>query len=223
MKNRLVLLGTLLLPATVLAQPATPAPAAPAAPQAPQAPQTPQTPQTPAAPNTTVQPTVVVSPNQPAPAPVVNPPIEPAAPSVVVTPTEPQYEEVYDSYNAPVFTTGALVFAATYGASVITAASSDDSRGNNRLYVPLVGPWLALNDRGSCDVTNSKCDHETTAKVLLVADGVFQAAGVIAMLDGVFQPSSHRVAARTAKIDTKIHVRPAVAQSTTGLVVSGHW
>lgn len=219
--KKLALLASLLVPAVAVAQPADPAPAAP---QAPQAPQTPQTPQTPQAPQTTVQPTVVVG--QPAPAPIVNPPIEPAPQSVVVTPpaTEPQYEEVYDAYNAPVFTTGALVFAATYGASVITAASSDDNgRGNNRLYVPLVGPWLALNDRGSCDITKSSCDHETTAKVLLVADGVFQAAGVIAMLDGIFQPSSHRVVARQAKLDTKTRVRPSFAAASAGLAVSGAW
>lgn len=220
--KKLALLASLLVPAVALAQPADQAPAAP---QAPQAPQTPQTPQTPASPQTTVQPTVVVGQPAPAPAPVVSAPIEPAPTSVVVTPppTEPQYEEVYDSYNAPVFTTGALVFAATYGASVITAAASDDERGNNRLYVPLVGPWLALNDRGDCDITKSSCDHETTAKVLLIADGVFQAAGVIAMLDGIFQPSSHRVVARQAKLDTKTRVRPSFAAASAGLAVSGAW
>jgi hypothetical protein len=211
MKTRLVLLGALLIPAIAVAQPvdpAQPAPAAPAAPQAPQAPQTPQTPQTPQATQ--------------APAVVVNPPVAAPAPSVVET-GEPQYEEVYDSYNAPVFTTGALVFAASYGASVVVAASSDDNndRGNHRLYVPVVGPWLALSDRGSCDVSLSRCDHETTAKVLLVADGVFQAAGLIGMLDGVFQPSSHRVLQRTAKVDTKIHVTPTVANGDPGLAVFG--
>lgn len=213
MKNRLVLLASLLAPAAAIAQPT---------PSAPVAPDASQTTQAPAAPTTTVQPTVVVNPQAPAPAPVVNPPIEPAPTPVVVT-TAPQYEEVYDSYNAPVFTTGALVFAATYGASVITAAASDDERGNNRLYVPLVGPWLALNDRGSCDIEKSSCDHETTAKVLLVADGVFQAAGVIAMIDGIFQPSSHRVVTRTAKVDTKVRVRPSFAGASAGLTVGGHW
>ena len=122
------------------------------------------------------------------------------------------------------FTTGAIVFGAAYGASVIAAASSDSNndRGNRRLYVPVVGPWLALNDRGSCDITRSSCDHETTAKVLLIADGVFQAAGIIGMLDGVFQPSSHRVIARSAKLDTKVHVTPTVAQGP-GVAVFGRF
>jgi hypothetical protein len=125
-----------------------------------------------------------------------------------------------------VFTTGALVFGAAYGASVIAAASADDDndRGNKRLYVPVVGPWLALSDRGSCDISESRCDNETTAKVLLVADGVFQAAGIIGMIDGVLQPSSHRVVARTAKEDSKLHVRPTtVAHGSPGLSLSGRF
>jgi hypothetical protein len=145
---------------------------------------------------------------------VVNPPPPPA---------QPEYREVTDSYNATMFMTGALVFAASYGASVIVAASSDGDRGNDRLYVPVVGPWLAWNDRGSCDITKSKCDHETTAKVLLVADGVFQAAGIIGMIDGILQPSSHRVVTRSAKLDTKVHLRPTMVHGHPGISVSGHF
>jgi hypothetical protein len=57
--------------------------------------------------------------------------------------------------------------------------------------------------------------------VLLIADGVFQAAGVIAMIDGVLQPSHHRVYTRTAKVDTKLHVTPTV--SHPGMAVFGHF
>lgn len=152
--------------------------------------------------------TVVVEPTPTVPAPTSYTP-------------ETQYEEVSDSYNAAMFTTGALVFAASYGASVIVAGSSEDERGNRRLYVPVVGPWLALNDRGDCDITKSSCDHETTAKVLLIADGVFQAAGLIAMVDGLLQPSTHRVVTRTARRDTKIHVTPTAQNGNPGLAVLG--
>jgi hypothetical protein len=160
-------------------------------------------------------PTVIVTPPAPAPAPVV------------ATPIEPEYREVYDSYNAPMFASGAAVFGLSYGASVITAATSDNQRGNNRLYVPVVGPWLALRDRGSCDVLRSSCDHETTAKVLLIADGVFQAAGVIGMLDGLLRPSTHRVLVTQAKVDTRTRVRPTVIGSVSGaapgVAVRGHF
>jgi hypothetical protein len=201
MKTHIITLGALLIPATVLAQPLPGDP-------------------TPPSPS----PTVVV---QPAPVPPPTPTVvvEPApapAPITYATPS-PEYEEVTDSYNAPIFMTGALVFAASYGASVIVAASSDNDRGNDRLYVPVVGPWLALNDRGSCDITNSKCDHETTAKVLLVADGIFQAAGLIGMIDGVLQPSSHRTVTRSAKLDTKVHVQPTVTHGDPGVSVFGRF
>jgi hypothetical protein len=215
MITRLVMLGVLLIPALAAAQPTPNDPNAPTPtevpPPPPPAPPAPDTPPPPPDATTTVQPTVIVNP--------------PPAP-VVTTAPEPQYRVVYDSYNASVFATGALVFAATYGASVITAATSNSDRGNNRLYVPVVGPWLALNDRGSCDITRAACDHETTAKVLLIADGVFQAAGIVGMLDGILQPSSHREML-TAKIDKKTRVRPTMVSSASGpgpgFAVLGHF
>jgi hypothetical protein len=200
MTTRLFLLGALLVPALASAQPTPNDPNAPTPTEVPPPPP-PAPPDIPrAAPpppdSATVQaPTVIVTP----------------APSPVVTTTrEPEYRVVYDSYNAPVFATGALVFAISYGASVITASTTDNDRGNHRLYVPVVGPWLALNDRGSCDITRISCDHETTAKVLLIADGVFQAAGIVGMLDGILQPSSHREVLTTGKVDTTTRVRPTV-------------
>jgi hypothetical protein len=203
------LLGALLAPAVALAQPASDPNQPPPPPDAQQVPPPP--------PVTTQAPTVIVTP--PA-TPVEEPP--PPVTTTVVAP-EPEYEVVEDSYNAPIFFTGALVFGASYGASVITAASSDDTRGNHRLYIPLAGPWLALSDRGSCDVLLSRCDNETTAKVLLIADGVFQAAGVLGMLDGIFQPSTHRVITRRAKLDTKVHVTPATVHGDPGVAVFGRF
>jgi hypothetical protein len=211
MTTRLVVLGALLVPALASAQPTPNDPNAPTPTEVPPppAPPAPDTPPPPDVPTTTQAPTVIVTP----------------APPVVTT--EPEYRVVYDSYNAPVFATGALVFAASYGASVITAATADSDRGNTRLYVPVVGPWLALNDRGSCDITRAACDHETTAKVLLIADGVFQAAGIVGMLDGILQPSSHREVLTTGKIDTRTRVRPTMVGSASGsspgLAVLGHF
>jgi len=205
--TRLLLLATLFAPAVALAQP-VPDPDAPPPP--------------PSAPVTTQAPTVIVNlPANPPPAPVEEPPPPPVT-TMVLAP-EPEYDIVEDSYNAPIFVTGALVFGAAYGASAITAASSDDTRGNHRLYVPLAGPWLALSDRGSCDISRSRCDNETTAKVLLIADGVFQAAGVLGMLDGIFQPSSHRVITRRARLDTKVHVVPSTVHGDPGVTVLGRF
>jgi len=205
----LAVLATL-VPAVALAQP-TPDPNNPQ-PQPPPQPAPPQPTEAPPPAPIQQQPTVIV--NQP-----------PAEGHATVVSTTPQTEEVYDYWNAPVFATGAVVFAASYGASVIVAANSDQDqldRGNDRLYVPVLGPWLALNDRSDCPIENPKCDNETTAKVLLVADGVFQAAGIITMVTGVLSPSHHTRVVRTA--DTGVKVRPiAMAHGGSGIGVFGRF
>ncbi len=121
---------------------------------------------------------------------------------------------VTDDWNGPLFASGALVFAGTYGASAIVAGT-DDHAGANRLYVPIVGPWLALDQWGNCPLQNPSCDTSTTDKVLLIADGVFQAAGLIAMVDALLEPTQHRVYAHTAGI----HITP----SHNGLMAFGHF
>ena len=166
--------------------------------------------QTPATTNTTiVTPAPVVTP-APAPQPqqpvvVVQPTPQPQRTVVVDTRTPTEETEVSDNWNAPVFTTGALVFAGSYGASAIVAASSDHP-GADRLYVPVVGPWLALNDWGNCPVEQPRCDSNTTDKVLLVADGVFQAAGLVTMVSGLLSPSHHTV--HTTRMAEKTKVTP---------------
>jgi hypothetical protein len=198
MKTRLVALAALLIPSIALAQ-------------APD----PNDPNTP--------PPVVVEPApEPPPAVIINPPPE-APRTVVVT---PEYETYTDSWNAAVFTSGALLFAASYGTAVAVAASSEGDaidRGNSRLYVPVVGPWLALNDRPDCPIENASCDRETTKKVLLVADGILQAGGVITMITGLLVPAEHRVLTRPARVSTKIHVAPSAAASGPGLLVFGRF
>jgi hypothetical protein len=155
-----------------------------------------------AAPSSTT--TIVTPPQQPVI--VVNP--EPAPARTTVITQDPETYTVTDAWNAPVFATGAVIFAGSYGASAIVASSSEHV-GADRLYVPVVGPWLALNDWGACPVEEPRCDETTTEKVLLVADGVFQAAGVITMVTGLLSPSSSTVVGNPRRVaDTKVRVRP---------------
>jgi len=74
-----------------------------------------------------------------------------------------------------------------YAAAVMVASTSNHA-GDNRLYVPLLGPWLDLSSRGSCPLVQS-CDSETTNKVLLIGDGLIQAVGVATILTGLMSPS----------------------------------
>lgn len=177
--------------------------------------------------NTTPPPagTTVPDPNAVPPAPTtVTTETTTPPPVVVVQPTsttpattfQPETEEEYDAWNAPVFTTGAVLFGGSYAAAAIVSGESDHP-GANRLWVPVVGPWLALNDWGSCPIDQPRCDTNTTDKVLLIADGVVQAAGILTMVDGLLMPSHHKVVRRT--VDTKVHVTP----TGNGLAVFGHF
>ena len=117
----------------------------------------------------------------------------------------PEYETIYDAYNKPVFTAGALVFLASYGGSVIGAAAAGEEqreRGLDRLYIPVAGPWLAL----------AKSDWDASRNLLFVVDGVFQAGGMIGMIHGVLQPSSRRVVTQTSAV----RVTPTVVGQSAG-------
>lgn len=174
------------------------------------------------APSTTSTTTVVTPPPAPAPQPqspvvVVNPDPQPARTTVVTR--DPETYTVYDAWNAPVFATGALVFAGSYGASAIVASTSDHV-GADRLYVPVAGPWLALNDWGDCPIAEPRCDKNTTDKVLLVADGVFQAAGLITMVTGILSPTSRTVVASPRTADAK---KIKVTPTRNGFAVLGRF
>ena len=158
-------------------------------------------------------------PTQTPPVVVINP--SPPAHKKTVQPAE-DYETRTSPWNAPVFTTGAIVFAGSYGGAVITAAASENDtidRGNDRLYIPLAGPWLALEDRHDCPrVPGERCDNETAKRGLLVLDGVLQAGGVITMLTGLFSPHEHVV--RRPVVSKRVRVSPRVG-GHLGLSVVG--
>ncbi len=127
--------------------------------------------------------------------------------------------EVYDAWNAPVFATGALVFVGSFGGSAIVAARSDNPAAE-RLYIPIVGPWLALDHWGACPIDEARCDKTTTDKLLLVADGVFQAAGVITMVSGVLSPSLRKAPA-AAGTRTDAATKLSIVPTRNGFAVRG--
>lgn len=91
--------------------------------------------------------------------------------------------------NTPTIASGVVLFGMSYGAAVIGAGMSDNS-ADNHLYVPIVGPWMDLADRDDdCGgLLEESCDRSTTTKILIGADGVFQALGVATAVYGILTP-----------------------------------
>jgi|SRR6478609_4291635 len=80
--------------------------------------------------------------------------------------------------------TGAVVLIGSYATSAIVAAKSDRS-ADEKLFLPVVGPWLDLKHR-ACGATS--CDHDTANKALLVTDGALQGLGALGVLLSVIIP-----------------------------------
>jgi hypothetical protein len=105
--------------------------------------------------------------------------------------------------------TGLAVFGVTYGTSVIVAAASDH-QGDDHLYVPIAGPWMDFADRGGCGDGRSSCDSETTVKVFLALDGIFQAVGVLTMIGGVLHPQTKTVTETRTAMAKKELTKPTL-------------
>ena len=159
----------------------------------------------PTQPTTAPPPVVVIEPTPAPPAP------EPKEETTFVIP-ERESSYTTTSVNTPLILGGAIVFAGAYGGAAYVANNSDHP-GADRLWVPVVGPWLALNDWGDCDIENPACDDTTTDKVLLIGDGVAQAVGLAAVVGGILTPREHVVSTSVAGVN--------LAPSRNGIVAFG--
>jgi hypothetical protein len=115
--------------------------------------------------------------------------------------------------NLPLLVTGTLVLTAAYVPAVIGAAVSQRP-GDNKLYIPLAGPFLAMN-RGAAD----KPGH----KALFVVDGVAQGLGGLGVLLGFMIPE--KVTRRWYLIGKRESVRftPGRIAGGYGLNASGRF
>ncbi len=87
--------------------------------------------------------------------------------------------------NRPLLLTGAVVLAGTYGTSIGFAYYSDRNEDQKYLYYPLAGPWLDLDHR---DCNARPCSNENLNKGLLIADGIGQGLGLVAIVTSFFLP-----------------------------------
>ncbi len=161
--------------------------------------------------------TTVVEP-APAPAPA------PQAAVVAAPVSQGTTTERADSYTGPnrrLIATGLITFGASYLPALIVAGASNTS-ADHHLFVPLVGPWLDMGDRPQCGAGHIGCDAETSDKVLLAIDGVFQGIGAITTVWGFLSPERHEVVQQTSEAEKpSVHVSPTNVGSGYGLTAFG--
>ncbi|HEU5075770.1 MAG TPA: hypothetical protein VFU02_16370 [Polyangiaceae bacterium] len=112
---------------------------------------------------------------------------------------------------------GISFFAVSYGAAYVAALTTPSSL--SLMFVPLVGPWLLLDDakdfapEGRVGMT----------KVLLVADGALQVAGALLWVGGSLGREQQllRTPAAETPQTSKVWVSPAIGRNGYSVNVAG--
>jgi hypothetical protein len=125
--------------------------------------------------------------------------------------------------NRTLLSTGIGIFVVSYGASAVAGAVSDREADKN-LFIPVVGPWLDLGDRG-CG-TEPCGSREDINKAMIVTSGIVQGAGVLMALGSLVIPESttvteKRTTAKAAK--PEVHVTPLSFRAGAGFGAVGRF
>jgi hypothetical protein len=158
---------------------------------------------------------VVVQAPPPQPAPAPAPAVvaaEPVAPApVVVSGDVPVRDRAdHDDWrpNRALLMTGLILGGVPYVGSVAVAATSGHP-GDSNLWIPIVGPYIDVANRGGCPASGS-CAGETGNKALLVTDGVIQTIGAIEILGSfIFSDTVRTTAVVTTSSGASVTFAPA--------------
>lgn len=153
-------------------------------------------------------------------APLPAEPAESAFPSPTIPLSQDERADVIKHTwpNRPMLLTGFVVLGGTYGASAIVAAVSD-RKADDKLFLPVVGPWLDLKNR-DCEVND--CGNDTLNKALLIGDGALQGIGALTMVLSLVIPESTKKPWYLVG-DEKLSIAPQVGTNVTGLSASGQF
>jgi hypothetical protein len=133
--------------------------------------------------------------------------MQPQPQAATPTPYVTEEAEAYNGPNRSLIGTGLVTLGLSYIPAVVVASKSTQP-ADHHLFVPVAGPWLNLANRPPCGGEGIACDAETTNKVLLGVDGVFQGIGVLTTLAGIFSPE-HEAEVVTSTGKPSVHVSPA--------------
>jgi hypothetical protein len=124
--------------------------------------------------------------------------------------------------NRTLLSTGIGIFVVSYGASAVAGAVSDREADKN-LFIPVVGPWMDLGDRGcGADPCGGR---EDVNKAMIVSSGILQGAGVLMALSSLVIPESTKVTeTRTsAKAKPEVRVSPVSFAAGAGVGAVGRF
>jgi hypothetical protein len=139
-----------------------------------------------------------------------------ATPSLVVEDPSREVPQHRRPHRA-LLITGLVLLGGSYGASAIVGAKSDRS-SDEKLFLPVVGPWLDLKSR-DCGV--NVCDKEGFNKALLIGDGALQGLSALSLLLSVVIPEP-REPPWYAVGSQKIYVAPQIGR-VNGLSAAGEF
>jgi hypothetical protein len=146
----------------------------------------------------------------------------PGVPSMMAPPSGGPVETVTTRSTEPnraLLGTGLTVFAASYVPSVVVAATSPRSE-DQKLYIPVAGPWLDLAQRPGCGgQAVGACNFQTANKTLLTINGIAQGAGSLASLVSFFVPQQVKETTKTRQASAAL--RPTVHFTPTQMGVDG--
>jgi hypothetical protein len=164
--------------------------------------------------------TVVNQPAQPPPVVVTQPAAQPPPQQTIVAVPPERERAVSTGPNPTLLMSGLFAFGVPYGISVVVAAESDRD-GDKNLFIPVVGPWLAYANEGTCRADNISCGRSTGNKVLLAGDGIFQAIGAIEIAAAFMFASSPSATASSPR-ERRVMVAPSrMGAGGYGLAAAG--
>jgi hypothetical protein len=118
--------------------------------------------------------------------------------------------------NKALLITGSSVLVSTYVTTAAFAAVNGPAADKD-LYIPVVGPWINLANRGC---TNGECPHETRDTILIAGSGVLQGVGAALAVTSFFVPEKVP-AARISAGPVNMQITPTAGLGSGGLGAIG--
>lgn len=157
--------------------------------------------------------------------PSADPPAADADPRATVAAAD---DEVIVKYPPPgarwrVLLAGSGMTLVAYGGSALMGGLWEDIPGADMLFIPVAGPWIALGQSGCApdeETTPGEGDCEALIGLraaLFIVDGLFQAAGLAVVGEGIFMKTEDPEAPPKAAILPM----PIVTENSIGVGVVG--